>query len=71
MSGLPSALQKQVDSGAIFNHVSNACPQGTKFHVLVVGWLECDEAFVIRGGNVSLKSTADKAFVNKRRELPM
>lgn len=29
------------------------------------------EGFVVRGGNTSLMSTADKPFVNKRRELPM
>ncbi len=39
--------------------------------VLEVGWLEADEGFVIRGGNTSLNSTKDKAFVNKRRQLPM
>jgi len=35
------------------------------------GYLECDEAFVVRGGNTSLMSTKDKSFVNKRRVLPM
>lgn len=39
--------------------------------VLEVGWLECDEGFVTRGGNTSLKSTEGESFVNKRRELPM
>lgn len=67
----PAAIQRQVDSGAVPNHVSNVCPKGTKFHVLEVGWLEADEGFVIRGGNTSLKSNGDRSFVNKRRELPM
>jgi len=40
-------------------------------YLLEVGWLECDEGFVTRGGNTSLKSTEGKEFVNKRRELPM
>ena len=39
--------------------------------MLEVGWLEADEGFVVRGGNTSTKSTEDKAFVNKRRQLPM
>lgn len=71
MSQLPSAIQKQVDSGAIANHVSNVCPQGTKFHLLEVGWLECDEGFVVRGGNTSVKSKEGESFKNKRREMPM
>ena len=66
-----SAIQAQVEKGAIPNYVSNVCPKGTKFHLLEVGWLEADEAFVVRGGNCSLKSTESKSFVNKRRELPM
>ncbi len=65
-----AGIQGQLDRGAVPGHISNVCPKGTKFHVLEVGWLEADEAFVVRGGNTSLKSTADKAFVNKRRELP-
>ena len=70
MSGT-QALQKQVEQGAVPNHVSNACPEGTQMWVLEVGWLEADEGFVIRGGNTSLKSNGDKPFVNKRRQLPM
>ncbi|KAL3464262.1 beta-lactamase-like protein [Aspergillus heterothallicus] len=66
-----AAIQSQLAQGAVPNAVSNVCPEGTKFHVLEVGWLECDEAFVIRGSNSSLKSTEHKSFVNKRRELPM
>lgn len=66
-----SAIQAQISRGAIPNHVSNVCPPGTKFHVLEVGWLECDEGFVVRGGNTSVKSSEGKSFVNKRRELPM
>lgn len=66
-----SAIRNQLDQGAVPNSVSNVCPQGTKFHVLEVGWLECDEAFVVRGGNTSLKSTENEAFLNKRRQLPM
>lgn len=67
----PTAIQKQVDAGAVPNHVSNVCPAGTKFHVLEVGWLEADEGFVIRGGNTSVKSSESKSFVNKRRQMPM
>lgn len=71
MSQFPVGIQKQINAGAVPNHVSNVCPNGTKFHVLVVGWLEADEAFVIRGGNTSLKSKENESFVNKRREMPM
>ena len=39
--------------------------------LLEVGWLEADEAFVVRGGNSSLGSTAGQNFVNKRRQMPM
>ena len=66
-----SAMQKQIDKGAVPNHVSNVCPAGTKAFLLEVGWLEADEGFVMRGGNTSTKSTEDKSFVNKRRRLPM
>lgn len=66
-----SAIQDQLNRGAVPNAVSNVCPPGTKFHVLEVGWLECDEGFVVRGGNTSLKSTENEKFVNKRREMPM
>ncbi|KAJ0425571.1 beta-lactamase-like protein [Aspergillus carlsbadensis] len=66
-----AAIQSQLERGAVPNAVSNVCPEGTKFHGLEVGWLECDEAFVVRGSNSSLKSTENKSFVNKRRELPM
>lgn len=65
------ALQQQLDSGAVPNHISNVCPEGTKFWILEVGWLEADEGFVTRGGNTSLFSTKDVSFVNKRRQLPM
>ncbi|KAK5110915.1 hypothetical protein LTR62_005453 [Meristemomyces frigidus] len=69
---MPSGkIQEQLDQGAIPNYVSNVCPTGTKIWMLEVGWLETDEGFVIRGGNTSLNSTKDKAFVNKRRQLPM
>ena len=71
MSYLPGAIGKQVERGAIPNHVSNVCPEGTKFHVLEVGWLEADEGFVLRGGNTSVKSKEGDSFVNKRREMPM
>jgi len=64
-------MQKQIDKGAVPNHVSNVCPAGTKAFLLEVGWLEADEGFVMRGGNTSTKSTEDKSFVNKRRRLPM
>lgn len=66
-----AAIQNQVQQGAVPGAVSNVCPPGTKFHVLEVGWLECDEAFVTRGGNTSLKSTEGQPFVNKRRQMPM
>ena len=66
-----AAIQNQVQQGAVPGAVSNVCPPGTKFHVLEVGWLECDEAFVTRGGNTSLKSTEGQSFVNKRRQMPM
>ncbi|KAL4971499.1 beta-lactamase-like protein [Aspergillus desertorum] len=66
-----SAIQSQIRNGAVPNAVSNVCPPGTKFHVLEVGWLECDEAFVTRGGNTSTKSTEGKSFVNKRRQMPV
>lgn len=68
---MSAAIQKQIAEGAVPNHVSNVCPEGTKMWVLEVGWLEADEGFVVRGGNTSLKSTEDKPFVNKRRALPM
>lgn len=64
-------MQKQLDLGAVPNHVSNVCPTDTKFYLLEVGWLETDEGFVVRGGNTSLSSTQDVSFVNKRRALPM
>lgn len=66
-----SAMQAQISQGAVSSYVSNICPEGTKFHLLEVGWLECDEGFVVRGGNLSLKSTEGRSFVNKRRELPL
>ena len=67
----PAGIQRALDAGAVPSHVSNVCPPGTKAYLLEVGWLECDEGFVTRGGNSSLKSTEGQAFVNKRRELPM
>ena len=66
-----AAIVNQLSQGAVPGAVSNVCPPGTKFHVLEVGWLECDEGLVVRGGNISLKSTEDKSFVNKRRQMPM
>lgn len=66
-----SAIQRQLDAGAVPSHISNVCPPGTKMHILEVGWLECDDAFVVRGGNCSGLSNADRSFVNKRRKLPM
>ena len=66
-----AGIQRQLDTGAVPGHISNVCPKGTKMWLLEVGWLECDEGFVLRGGNTSLKSTEDKTFVNKRREMPM
>jgi hypothetical protein len=66
-----SAIQKQIAQGAVASAIANICPKGTKFHVLEVGWLECDEAFIIRGANISLMSNKDKPSVNKRRQLPL
>jgi glyoxylase-like metal-dependent hydrolase (beta-lactamase superfamily II) len=66
-----SAIQKQIDQGAVASAIANICPKGTKFHVLEVGWLECDEAFIIRGANISLMSNKDKPSVHKRRQLPL
>lgn len=66
-----AGIQAQLDTGAVPGLISNVCPEGTKMWLLEVGWLECDEGFVIRGGNTSLKSTEGTPFVNKRRELPM
>lgn len=65
-----AAIQAQLDSGAVSNHVSNVCPPGTKLWLLECGWLECDEGFVVRGGNTSLFSTKGQTFENKRRQLP-
>lgn len=64
-------IEEQIKVGAIPSHVSNVCPEGTKIWLLEVGWLECDDAWVVRCGNMSLRSTQDTSFVNKRRELPM
>ncbi len=66
-----AGIQKALDLGAVPGHVSNVAPAGTKAYLLGVGWLECDEGFVTRGGNSSFKSTEGEKFVNKRRELPM
>lgn len=66
-----AAIQRRLNNGAVPGLISNVCPEGTKMWLLEVGWLECDEGFVIRGGNASVKSAEGRAFVNKRRELPM
>lgn len=66
-----AGIQRALDSGAVHAHVSNVCPPGTRAYLLELGWLECDEGFVTRGGNTSLKSTEGEKFVNKRRELPI
>lgn len=66
-----SAIDNQINRGAVPSSVSNICPPGTKFHMLEVGWLECDEGFVVRGANQSRKSTEHQAFVNKRRQMPV
>lgn len=71
MSASKTAIDQQLASGAVPNYVSNVCPQGTKMWLLEVGWLECDEGFVVRGGNASVSSTAGESFVNKRRQLPV
>ncbi|KAL2672855.1 hypothetical protein Neosp_013571 [[Neocosmospora] mangrovei] len=59
---MSSQIVQQINQGAIPGYVNNVCPEGTTFHLLEVGWLECDEG---------LKSTESMSFVNKRRELPM
>lgn len=64
------AAQAQIQRGAVPHHVSNVCPIGSKFWMLEVGWLECDEGQLIRGANGSLMSSSEKPFQNKRRELP-
>ncbi|CAG8950854.1 hypothetical protein HYFRA_00003071 [Hymenoscyphus fraxineus] len=66
-----AAIQNAIAAGAVPSHVSNVCPEGTKVYLLEVGWLEGDEAWVVTGGNGSLKSTEGQVFANKRRELPM
>ena len=66
-----AGIQRQLDTGAVPGHISSVCPEGTKMWLLEVGWLECDEGFVVRGGNASLKSTKGKSFVSKWRKLPM
>jgi len=65
-----AGIQGQLDRGGVPNHISNVCPKGTKTHLLEVGWLECDEAFVLHGGNTSL-NMENKSIANKRGELPM
>ncbi|KAL1890767.1 hypothetical protein Sste5346_008092 [Sporothrix stenoceras] len=43
------------------------CPEGTKMHFLNLGTLECDESWLLRGGNTSTLS--NKNPENKRRQL--
>lgn len=66
-----AGIQKALDAGAVASHVANVCPKGTKAHLLEVGWLTADEAYLIRGANSSKESQANVPFVNKRRNLPM
>lgn len=66
-----AGIRKALDTGAVPAAVSNVCPAGTKAYLLELGWLECDEGFVLRAGNTSRKTTETQSFVNKRRELPM
>lgn len=66
-----SAIQDQIDNGAVASYVSNVCPEGTEFHLLEVGWLACDEGYVIRGANSSGQSSCGQPTINKRRELPV
>ncbi|KAF4553173.1 Hypothetical protein D9617_8g051870 [Elsinoe fawcettii] len=47
------------------------CPPGTTMHLLEVGWLEADLAFMVRGANTSRFSTQDHPFTNARRQMPM
>ncbi|PSK34260.1 hypothetical protein B9Z65_8586 [Elsinoe australis] len=65
-----AGLQAAIAAGAIPSHLQS-CPQGTKMHILEVGWLEADAAFMIRGKNTSTFSKKDEAFVNERRQMPM
>ena len=60
-----AGIQRALDAGAVPNHVSNVCLKSTRAYLLEVGWLECDEGFVTRAGNSSLKSNEDASFVNK------
>ena len=64
-----AGIQHQLSTGAVPNQILNVCPPGTKFHLLETGWLECDEGYVIRSANSSLKSTEHNSFINKRRKL--
>lgn len=65
-----SALDQAISQGAIPSHLQSA-PKGTKLHILELGWLECDDAFLVRGANTSAASTRDRSFVNSRRQLIM
>lgn len=65
------AIQIALASGAVPGHILNVAPQGTRMHLLELGWLDCDEGFVTRGGNGCLKSKEGLPFVNARRRIPM
>ncbi|KAI5480937.1 putative e3 ubiquitin-protein ligase hula protein [Pseudohyphozyma bogoriensis] len=71
MGSQSNAIDIALNKGAVFGDIANQCPPGTKAWMLCLGYLECDDAFVVRGGNISLTSTKDRSFVNKRRTLPM
>ncbi|KAF2223429.1 beta-lactamase-like protein [Elsinoe ampelina] len=47
------------------------CPPGTTMHILTVGYLEADLAFMIRGANTSTYTTRTTPFINTRRLMPM
>ncbi|KAJ5244838.1 hypothetical protein N7489_004934 [Penicillium chrysogenum] len=65
------AMQTALASGAVPSHILNVAPEGTKIHLLELGWLDCDEGYVTRGGNGCPKSKEGESFVNARRKLPM
>ncbi|EAS34525.3 metallo-beta-lactamase superfamily protein [Coccidioides immitis RS] len=58
---------KMASQAAKANLPAFNCPPGTKMHLLNLGSLECDEGWLLRGGNSSALS--NKNPENKRREL--
>ena len=73
-SWLPSGdLKRQVVLVVVTATLANAaipafqCPKGTKMWLLDLGTLECDEGWLLRGGNTSTLSNLDGG--RKRRQL--